>query len=45
MFGWFFIICTGYAQAHGLIPDPDKLLNFKEWGTLARWQHQGSTRW
>ena len=35
MFGWFFIICTGYAQAHGLIPDPDKLLNFKEWGTLA----------
>jgi len=35
MFGWFFIICTGYAQGHHLIPDPDQLLNFKEWGTLA----------
>jgi len=35
MFGWFFIICTGYAQAHGLIPEADKLLDLKEWGTLA----------
>jgi len=35
MFGWFFIICTGYAQAHGLIPEPDKLLDLKTYGTLA----------
>ena len=26
---------TGYCKAHGLIPDPEKLLDFKEWGTLA----------
>lgn len=35
MFGWFFIICTGYAQAHGLIPNADQPLDLKEWGTLA----------
>mmetsp|Transcript_32009 Transcript_32009/g.98789 ORF Transcript_32009/g.98789 Transcript_32009/m.98789 type:complete len:222 (-) Transcript_32009:49-714(-) len=35
MFGWAFIIATGYCKAHGLIPDPEKLLDFKEWGTLA----------
>ena len=35
MFGWFFIIATGYCKAHGLIPEPDKLLDFKTWGTLA----------
>jgi len=35
MFGWFMIICTGYAQAHNLIPEPEKILNLKEWGTLA----------
>jgi len=35
MFGWVFIIATGYAQSHGLIPDADKLLDIKDWGTLA----------
>ncbi len=35
MFGWFFIICTGYAQAHGLIPNPTQGVDFKTWGTLA----------
>lgn len=35
MFGWVFIIATGYAKAHGLIPEPDKLLDLKAWGTLA----------
>ena len=35
MFGWAFIIATGYCKAHGLIPDPEKLLDFKQWGTLA----------
>uniref|UniRef100_A0A7S2MHN0 Uncharacterized protein n=1 Tax=Octactis speculum TaxID=3111310 RepID=A0A7S2MHN0_9STRA len=35
MFGWFAIVCTGYCQAHHLIPDADKLLDLKEWGTLA----------
>jgi len=35
MFGWFFIICTGYAQAHNLIPNPTQPLDLKEWGTLA----------
>jgi len=36
MFGWAFIIATGYCKAHGLIPDPDKMLTYKEWGSLAR---------
>ena len=35
MFGWFFICATAYVKGHGLIPDPDTLLNLKEWGTLA----------
>jgi len=35
MFGWVAIVATGYAQAHGLIPDFDKPLDLKEWGTLA----------
>jgi len=35
MFGWFFICATAYCKGHGLIPDAEKLLNFKEWGTLA----------
>merc|ERR1712147_123852 len=34
-FGWAFIIATGYCKAHGLIPDPEKMLDFKSWGTLA----------
>jgi len=35
MFGWFFICATAYCKGHGLIPDPDTLLDFKEWGGLA----------
>eukprot|EP00529_Nitzschia_sp_RCC80_P031951 CAMPEP_0113457936 /NCGR_PEP_ID=MMETSP0014_2-20120614/9663_1 /TAXON_ID=2857 /ORGANISM="Nitzschia sp." /LENGTH=226 /DNA_ID=CAMNT_0000349443 /DNA_START=100 /DNA_END=780 /DNA_ORIENTATION=+ /assembly_acc=CAM_ASM_000159 len=34
MFGWFFIICTAYAKGHGLIPNADMVLDFKDWGTL-----------
>lgn len=35
MFGWFFICATAYCKGHGLIPDADMALDFKEWGTLA----------
>eukprot|EP00977_Amphora_coffeiformis_P028021 scaffold34685_cov183-Amphora_coffeaeformis.AAC.1 len=35
MFGWFFICATAYCKGHGLIPDPDTLLDLKQWGTLA----------
>jgi len=35
MFGWFFICASAYCKGHGLIPEPDMLLDFKEWGTLA----------
>jgi hypothetical protein len=35
MFGWFFICATAYCKGHGLIPDADVALSFKEWGTLA----------
>uniref|UniRef100_UPI003FA61575 Light-harvesting protein XLH1 n=1 Tax=Tribonema minus TaxID=303371 RepID=UPI003FA61575 len=35
MFGWVLIVATGYAKAHGLIPDPEVALNLKEWGTLS----------
>lgn len=35
MFGWVFICATAYAKGHGLIPNPDMLLDLKEWGTLA----------
>lgn len=35
MFGWAFILATGYAKAHGLIPNPEVALNLKQWGTLA----------
>jgi len=35
MFGWVALIATGYAKGHGLIPNPDTLLDLKEWGTLA----------
>jgi hypothetical protein len=35
MFGWFFICATAYCKGHGLIPDADTILDFKEWGTLA----------
>jgi len=36
MFGWFFIISTAYAQAHGLIPDASKALDPNVWGGLSR---------
>lgn len=35
MFGWVALIATGYAKAHGLIPNADSVLDMKEWGTLA----------
>jgi hypothetical protein len=35
MFGWVFICATAYAKGHGLIPEPDMLLDLKQWGTLA----------
>lgn len=35
MFGWVALIATGYAKAHGLIPNPETLLATKDWGTLA----------
>jgi len=35
MFGWIALLFTGYAKSHGLIPNPDTLLDTKEWGTLA----------
>ncbi|CAM9971720.1 unnamed protein product, partial [Phaeothamnion confervicola] len=35
MAGWVVIVATGYAKAHGLIPNPDMLLDVKQWGTLA----------
>lgn len=35
MFGWFFIMATAYCKGHGLIPNADMALDFKEWGTLA----------
>ena len=35
MFGWVALLATGYAKSHGLIPNPDTILDMKEWGTLA----------
>lgn len=35
MFGWLFICATAYCKGHGLIPDPDTLLDLKQWGMLA----------
>jgi Chlorophyll A-B binding protein len=35
MFGWFFICATAYCKGHGLIPNPEMLLDFSTWGTLA----------
>ena len=29
MFGWIALLATGYAKAHGLIPNPDTLLDTK----------------
>jgi hypothetical protein len=28
-------MATAYCKGHGLIPDPEMTLDFKEWGTLA----------
>jgi hypothetical protein len=36
MFGWFFILATGYAQSHGLFPDAAKPLTYNAWGGLAQ---------
>ncbi|KAL1524360.1 hypothetical protein AB1Y20_019257 [Prymnesium parvum] len=36
MFGWFMILATGYAKAHGLFPDPEVALTYKDWGGLAQ---------
>lgn len=36
MFGWFFILMTGYAKSHGLFPDASTALTYKEWGGLAQ---------
>lgn len=33
--GWFFICASAYCKGHGLIPNPEMALDFKEWGTLA----------
>merc|ERR1711988_1013668 len=35
MFGWVCIIATGYAQAHGLLPDAASTLDLKQVGPLA----------
>lgn len=35
MFGWVALIATGYAKGHGLIPNPDAILDLKDWGSLA----------
>jgi Chlorophyll A-B binding protein len=35
MFGWFFICATAYCKGHGIIPEPEMLLDLKQWGTLA----------
>jgi len=35
MFGWFFICCTAYFKGHGMIPDANAMLKFKDWGALA----------
>jgi len=36
MFGWFMIVATGYCKAHGLFPNADVALTYKEWGGLAQ---------
>jgi len=43
MFGWFFICCTAYFKGHGLIPDANMMLSFKEWGSLALISGNGKT--
>merc|ERR1712228_851283 len=36
MFGWFFILMTGYAKTHGLFPDAGVALKYNDWGGLAQ---------
>merc|ERR1719284_1626018 len=36
MFGWFMILLTGYMKSHGLFPNPDVALTYKDWGGLAQ---------
>ena len=36
MFGWFFILLTGFADAHGLIPNAGTPLKYAEWGALTQ---------
>merc|ERR1719198_2605936 len=36
MFGWFMIVATGYCKAHGLFPQADVALTYKDWGGLAQ---------
>jgi len=36
MFGWAAILLTGYAKSHGLFPNPETALAYKEWGGLAQ---------
>lgn len=33
MFGWIALLATGYAQAHGLLPEGG--MDAKEWGTVS----------
>ncbi|KAL7513549.1 hypothetical protein ACHAXN_010783 [Cyclotella atomus] len=35
MFGWVVMCACAYAKGHGLIPNADQPLDFKQWGTLA----------
>lgn len=35
MFGWIALLATGYAQAHGLLPEGG--MDAKEWGTVSFW--------
>jgi len=36
MFGWLMIAGTAYAKSHGLFPNPDVALQYKEWGALTQ---------
>merc|ERR1719235_1396153 len=36
MFGWAFILATGFAKAHGLFPDAGVALKYNDWGALTQ---------
>jgi len=36
MFGWAMIVATGYCKSHGLFPNADTALAYKDWGALAQ---------